>query len=224
MINISSDLIKLTQYPNEAYETYSLTSLTACSVFLLQEWNLLTSMENIVVLNHRLFPTKFLLVGWPQFPDANRTNRSILQMRPKYRNLAASITDQGVFLNEKGIAEAKAILSKLGPPKIGDEDSITIAYDTKSEQKAGKPRTVTPDDVIEKIKKSKLFKTYTDSKWPEARAIDLISLLGVYDHTPSREKKKRLESYKTASREVGDNEIQKFIEAIEDTFRGYLSR
>jgi hypothetical protein len=92
----------------------------------------------------------------------------------------------------------------LGSPKIGDKDLIIINHDVKAEQKSGRPRTVTPDDAIAKIRKSRLFKTYTESKWSEARAIDLISLLGVYDHTPSREKKNRLELLKTASREVGD--------------------
>ena len=224
MIKMSSDLLKLTPYPAEAYETYALANLTACSVFLLQEWKLLSNIENIVVLNHRLFPTKFALVGWPQFPDANRTNRSILQMRPKYRNLASSIRDKGVLLNERGIAEAKAILSKLGPPKIGDEDTITINYEIKAETGGKRPRTITSDDVIEKIKKSRLFKTYIEDRWSEARAIDLISMLGVYDHTPSSEKKNRLQLMKTAAREIRDIEIQNFIKAIEDSFSGYLSR
>jgi len=223
MIKVSSDLLKLTPYPSEDYETYALANLTACSVFLLQEWKLLTNIENVIVLNHRLFPTKFSLVGWPQFPDANRTNRSILQMRPKYRNLAASITDEGVFLNERGRDEATAILSKLGPPKIGDKDSIVVDYKVKSEQKSARPRTVTQDDVIVKIKKSRLFKVYAESRWSEARAIDLLSLLGVYDHTPVKEKRNRLEVFKTSARETKDIEVQNFIKAVEDTFSSYLS-
>jgi len=38
MVNAASDLLELKPYSNHVYERYALTSLTACSVFLLQEW------------------------------------------------------------------------------------------------------------------------------------------------------------------------------------------
>jgi len=223
MIKTSDDLLKLTPYPKELYESFALANLTACSVFLLQEWGLLTSLENICILNHHLFPTKFSMVGWQQFPDANRTNRSILQMRPKYRNLATSVTEKGVFLNERGIKEAKAILSKLGSPKFGGVDLIKIDPAFKAER-GERPRTIHAEDLILKLKKSKLFKMYSDSKWSEIEAIDLIGLLGVYDHTPSKEKKRRLRDFKNAAEELKDAEALEFIKALEDSFSVYLSR
>jgi hypothetical protein len=224
MIKTSADLLKLSPYPTEDYETYALANLTACSVFLLQEWGLLTSLENISVLSHRLFPTKFAMVGWPKFPDANRTNRSILQMRPKYRNLATSITGKGVFLNDRGIAEAKAILSRLGVPRIGGVHTIKIDPIVKAERGGKRPRTIHAEDLITKLKGSKLFKMFSDSKWSEVEAIDLIGLLGVYDHTPSKEKKRRLSEFKNAAQDLKDAKAMEFIKAIEDSFGKYLSR
>lgn len=223
MIKVTDDLLKLSPYPKESYETFALANLTAVSVFLLEEWSLLTSLENISILNHRLFPFKFAMVGWPQFPDAMRTNRSILQMRPKYRNLATSVTGKGVFLNDRGLKEARAILSKLGPPKLGEIELINVDVSVKVER-GGRPRTIHPEDLILKLKKSNLFKRYTEKKWSEVEAIDLIGLLGVYDHTPAKEKKRRLKEFKDAATELKDDEALEFIRAIENSFDNYLSR
>jgi hypothetical protein len=224
VINSPVDLLQLSPYPKEAYETYALANLTAYSVFLLQEWGLVTSLENVSVLNHRLFPTKFSMVGWPQFPDVNRTNRSILQMRPKYRNLASSVTDKGVFLNERGSGEAKAILLKLGAPKIGEKEAFRIQADFKAEPGGKRPRTVHPEDLIKRLKNSKLFQMYLASRWSEAEAIDVIGFLGVYDHTPSKEKKRRLREFETAATELNDTEASQFIQAVRNSFDAYLSR
>jgi hypothetical protein len=223
VLKAANDLLELRAYSNHAYEGYALTSLTACSVFLLQEWGLLTSFENIAVLNHRLFPRKFAMVGWPQFPDANRTNRSILQMRPKWRNLATSVTGKGVFLNEQGIMEAKSILFKLGPPKLGGASAVETLPVIKAER-GEKPRTIHAEDLVKKLKGSRLFRLYTESKWHDAEAIDLLGLLGVYDHTASKEKRRRLNEFKIHAKELGDAEALDFIKAIENSFRAYLSK
>jgi hypothetical protein len=65
---------------------------------------------------------------------------------------------------------------------------------------------------------------YSDSRWSEVEAIDLIGLLGVYDHTPSKEKKRRLRDFKNAAEELKDAKALEFIKAIENSFSAYLSR
>jgi hypothetical protein len=41
-------------------------------------------------------------VGWPEYPDAFRTNRSLLQGQPKYRNWLTGSASKGFSLNERG--------------------------------------------------------------------------------------------------------------------------
>ena len=81
---------------------FSMAHLTAYSVHWLTAWEIPTTYENISVLNARLFPAEFSLTGFPEFPDAMRTNRTLLQMRPKYRGFATSDPRRGVFLTDKG--------------------------------------------------------------------------------------------------------------------------
>ena len=68
-------------------KSISLTLLTAYSLYWLEEWMLPTTIEAISILNFKLFPSKFAMVGFPNYPDALRTNRSLLQLGPKYGNL-----------------------------------------------------------------------------------------------------------------------------------------
>ena len=98
------DLLGIDPKDRQVYEPFgfSLAHLTAYSISWLTTWEIPTTYENIIVVNGRLFPAQFALVGFPEFPNALRTNNSLLQMRPKYRGFATSDPRKGVFLTEKG--------------------------------------------------------------------------------------------------------------------------
>ncbi len=223
-IKSANDILALEAFPNESYEPIALTSLTAYSVFWLSEWGIPTSFETLAVLNFKLFPAKFAMVGWPQFPDFNRTNRSVLQMRPKYRNLATSITKKGVFLNENGIREAQALAARIGSPVSRGASVSGAEVAIPSVRGSHRARTIHPEDQIAKLKSSKLYQLYREGRWIEAEAIDLVNFLEVYDHTPSKEKVRRLTDYRQAAEELGDQEVQEFIDKVASTFHGYLHR
>lgn len=218
------DILDLVAFREKDYEVIALTSLTAYSTYWLVQWGLQTSLENLAVLNFKLFPSKFAMVGWPQFPDFNRTNRSVLQMRPKYRNLATSITKKGVFLNEHGVEEAQALVSRIGSPQLQDGSTPSLQFPIPSVRGSNRPRTVHPEDQIAKIKGSGLFKLHQDGRWAEAEAIDLVNFLDVYDHTPSKEKLRRLREFQQAAEQLRDEQVRKFLEQVASTFNSYLHR
>jgi hypothetical protein len=219
----SPDLLKVSPFGVEKYEELSLATLTAYSVYWLSQWGLPTTLENLAVLNYKLFPTKFALVGWPEFPDVNRTNRSVLQMRPKYRNFATSITDKGVFLNERGIAEAQSLVRRLGAPVLMDGSTPSVVPIARA-RGSGRPTTVHPEDLVAKIRKSRLFQMHSGDSWEEAEPIDLINFLEVYDHTPAAEKRRRVREFQMAANELKDAEVQEFVEALLLKFKSYLHR
>ncbi len=217
-------LLKLSPFPAETYEELALVTLTSYSAYWLTQWGLRTTLENVAVLNFKLFPTKFAMVGWPEFPDVNRTNRSVLQMRPKYRNFATSITNKGIFLNDRGIAEAQSLASRLGNPRLHDGSVPEVEAPIARVRGSGRPTTVHAEDLVAQVKKSRLFQTYKAGQWADAEPIDLINFLEVYDHTPSEEKRRRLRSFQMAANELKDAEVTRFLEAISGTFRSYLHR
>ncbi len=219
------DLLKLSPFNTSQYANYPLTTLTAYSVFWLHEWEIITSLENITVASHRMFPAKFALVGWPQFPDLNRTNRSVLQMRPKHRNLASSATAKGVFLNHNGIQEAKALIDRIGFPVYdGQPVASSVDVSIKVERGTGKARSVHSEDLLKTIHNSQLFNMFLQSRLHEAEAIHLIGLLGVYDHTPSREKKRKLKEFLNAAEDLHDEKTVEFLRIVAERFHKYLNK
>ncbi|OGU43028.1 MAG: hypothetical protein A2315_04200 [Ignavibacteria bacterium RIFOXYB2_FULL_35_12] len=219
------DLLKLISLEKKLYGNIALTSLTAYSIFWLKEWNIPSSIENISIVNAKLFPTKFAMVGWPEYPDVNRTNRSVLQMRPKYRNLAYSASDKGVFLNENGLNEAKALVNKFGAPDFLGKKKLNAEYSyEESERGKGRARSVHPEDAIKKIKSSILFNLYRDGMLDTAEAIHLIGMLGVYDHTPSKEKKRKIKEVIDFAKEIDDKEVQQFLIQAQEKFNRYLNK
>lgn len=220
----SQKLLNLAPFPTEKYEQLSLATLTTYSAYWLVQWGVPTTLENVAVLNFKLFPTKFAMVGWAEFPDVNRTNRSVLQMRPKYRNFATSITDKGIFLNERGIAEAESLLARLGPPIFHDGSTPVLEMPIPRVRGSGRPTTVHAEDLISQVRKSRLFQTYKAGEWAQAEPIDLINFLGVYDHTPSEEKRRRIRSLEMAADEVNDTEVKEFLLAVLSTFSRYLHK
>lgn len=56
------------------------------------------------------------MVGWPEYPDAFRTNRSLLQGQPKYRNWLTGAASTGFSLNDRGLQRAHDLIATLGPP------------------------------------------------------------------------------------------------------------
>src|SRR6266545_7704558 len=115
---VPRDLLQVDPKSTGTYRlhAFSLPHLTAYSIHWLTQWEIPTTYENISVLNARLFRAEFALVGFPEFPDAMRTNRTLLQMRPKYRGFATSDPRRGVFLTQKGREAAAKIMEAVGAP------------------------------------------------------------------------------------------------------------
>jgi len=219
-----NDLFKIRAFSEEKYQQYSLTSLTAYCVYWLHRWKVTTSLETVAVASHRMFPMKFGMVGWPEFPDITRTNRSVLQMRPKYRNLATSAVDKGVFLNQRGIEEAESLASRLGAPVIGDRAAEFVSRRAVRPELGKRARSVHPESDVAAVRSSQLFQMYVDSRFDQAEAIELVGLLKVYDHTPSSEKRAKLKRLLESATDVKDEEVAAFLHEVEQRFRRYLNR
>ncbi len=221
------DLLKICAFEESAYDSLALTSLTAYCVFWLREWQITPTLENLAVAALRMFPTKFAMVGWSEFPDITRISRSVLQMRPKYRNLATSVSAKGVFLNQRGIQEATSLVNKFGSPRFEGESSPARTGGSSARAELGRSirrRSVFPDDLVAQIHKSHLSHLYKEGKLDTSEAIDLIGLLGVYDHTPSEEKRRKLKDLVDAARELGDDKTMEFLATVKERFHKYLNR
>ncbi len=222
--NEPRDLIKVDPKPRDDTSAFSLVHLTAYSVHWLDMWRIPTTYENISVLNARLFPADFGMAGFPELPDGLRTNRSLLQMRPKYRGFATSNPRKGVYLTDKGRAEVARVIKAIGLPTLnGKPTNIeTIAVDPRAPKNKG--RSYNPAQDVEDRRSRLLFRRFKEGRFDETDVVHLLGLLGLYDHTPPVEIRKAFKELRDAADAVGDPEFLQFLDVVSDKFRVYLER
>ena len=198
--------------------------LSAYSVHWLNVWEIPTTYENVSVLNARLFPADFSLSGFPEFPDAMRTNRTLLQMRPKYRGFATSDPRKGVFLTEKGREAAAKVLATIGPPSFeGRAVTVGLIPETRSVPK-GKERTRNPAQIIADCKSKLLYRRFKEGRFEETDIVHLLGLVSLYDHTPPSEIQKELRLLHADAQATGDAEFLEFLDRVKDRFSQYINR
>jgi hypothetical protein len=219
------DLLKADAKEKKEYRGFSLVHLTAYSVYWLTQWGIPTTYENVSVLNGRLFPSDFSMQGFPELPDAFRTNRSLLQMRPKYRGFATSNPREGVYLTEKGKTEAFAVLTSIGPPSFEGKTvpAGTMEIDPRRPNK-NKEKSRNPAHIVQELRSKILFRRFKEGKMAEAEIVHLLGLLGLYDHTPPSELLSAFGRLRKDAEEVGDGEVLQFLDAVGERFRSYIDR
>src|SRR5437870_2173982 len=124
-----TQLDDISPFAGSNYEAIDLTGLAAFTLHWLQDRHLPTTFENIVVAAFKMFPAKFSLEGFPNYPDAARVGRTLLQLAPKYRNWARGSVQKGFILTESGLQKAKAVQQALatgapGSPRADAKRSI----------------------------------------------------------------------------------------------------
>ena len=223
-LNLSSERELLTVQPIPAarYENEQLAALTVYSIYWLRQWGLRPGVEAITVLNHKLFPTCFGMHSFPEFPDANRTMRSLLQCGPKYRGWLSGSNRRGYAITPTGQVLMEELLRRIGFPQIGN---VSLGRATEAPRQRLTKRTERSSDLdfkseIARLRASRLFERWTSSPLQDRDLIHVYSALGVFDHTPQAAKRQKLNDLKDAAKKAGDKDVEKLLENIEMVFPG----
>lgn len=217
-IEHESDLVTIAPKDLSLYADESLAGLTMYSLHWLQAWGLRRTIEAVTVLNWRLFPQKFSMLGYPQFPDAFRTNRSLMQGQPKYRNWLTGSPPKGYSLNERGKEIANELIQRLGVPSTvsGTElGAVPEIVKTVSDKRA---RTIEPERELARVRGTRLFDKWKTREMADRDLIHLHALLEVFDHTPKKVRDKRMSDLERAAGDTHDEEMTAFFKAVRDMF------
>jgi len=214
------ELLSVQAVPVARYENEQLAALTVYSIWWLRHWSLRPTVESITVLNHKLFPKKFGMDSFPEYPDANRTLRSLLQCGPKYRGWLSGSNKRGYVIAPSGQTLVEELLRRVGYPKVGD---LELGHATEAPRARTTVRKEMARDVdfkaeVQKLRESKLFDRWLNGPLQERDLIHLYSAFGVFDHTPAAAKAKKLSDLRHSAKRVADIEIEKMLDAVEDIF------
>ncbi|HZT29207.1 MAG TPA: hypothetical protein VFA33_04950 [Bryobacteraceae bacterium] len=219
------ELLNVRALPIERYENEQLAALTVYSLHWLREWGLRPTVEAITVLNHRLFPSRFGMDFFPDFPDANRTLRSLLQCRPKYRGWVSGTNKGGFALTPQGHALVLELLRRIGSPQVGN---IGLGEATEAPRKQRGVRKTIARDVdfkaeIAELRASRLFARWSEGPLQDRDLIHVYSAFGVFDHTPPAAKRQKLRDLRDSAQKAGDQDAERLLASVEETFPGLFT-
>lgn len=217
-IKQAKDLLTVAPKSSDSIKGVPLVNLIAYALYWIHEWDLSATFEAITVLSFRLFPSAFSLVGFPEFPDAARSTRSILQGQPKYRNVLTGTPTRGFHLNKHGAEIALELARRIGAPGVADGSTLGVLQARPVIDDGAQRRTIDPRAQVEHARKSRLFQKWVQSDVSERDVIDVHSMLGIFDHTPSKERQRLYKELYESAQQIDDTEMVSFLESIREMF------
>lgn len=210
--NVSSpiDFDKFKEFSFDAYSQIGLNHLLIYTVYTLQKDKQPVTFENIVVAAHKMFPAKFSLVSYPQYPDAARVQLVILHLGPKYVGWLTGKKKTAYHLNPRGLQavdEVNALLKGAVDKdmKLPGQNNLGISQDNIANRTAVETR-------FNHIKDSKSYQIYKEGRYADIEDVSLVwdafqLFISVDDSTKAETYQNLIDTVKR----VGDSEILQFL-------------
>jgi hypothetical protein len=204
----ASELDEIESYPAEVYMDVDLTGLTAFTLSWLQDRNIPTTFESVVVAAFKMFPNKFSLEGYSQYPDAARIGRTLLQLGPKYRNWVRGSVQKGFVLTESGRLKVEKVHRAL------ERKGQTVPIPKRSTVS----RTMDMAKELAPLEHSPLFDKWKLAQLEQGTSLELLNMLGAYAYTPPKALADRLAVLENAATHARRDDLADFLKAIKKTF------
>jgi hypothetical protein len=195
----TSILGRLKAYPPQRYEGLDLNRLVALSMDEVAHLGLSVTFEHIVVTAFRLFPKKFCLVGFEEYPDAARINRALLQLGPKYRNWAIGGAKKGYTLTPLGQGAVEQARKE-----------ISQGTSTVQRRESGIPRSFA-EQHAKSLRASDAYAAYKAGQGDDISEYDFCRLLHAMPSSPSQVLRENFETLMTCVRDTGSDDLSEFL-------------
>ena len=208
----------LKAYKPEKYSTdFTLDKLVTVGLLKLEEGKLVKSFDNVVVILHKLFPEKFSLITYPEYPDSIRVDNTLRLDAKKHSNYLTGNRVHGYELTSLG--------------KITAEDTL-IQLDSKN-SKIVKQRTDTQRNratrAIGGVGNSDAFKKFSTKQFREIDRFDICSFLHGTLETDDEKLLSNLKVLKRFAKDIGNlkeyEELSKktleFFDYVEKNWEGF---
>ncbi|MEW6355182.1 MAG: hypothetical protein AB1696_02560 [Planctomycetota bacterium] len=198
----------LEEFDSSCYEAIDLDRLVIYTAVELEKVGVTLFLENIVVAAFRLFPKKFSLPGYPEYPDSARVEKSLWRSRGKRRRWIGGKTPHGYLITDVTklvAAQTAEELSGVSAPKP------TIAS-----------RLRRREAILREVTNSPAYQKYVDGRVEMISRSDFCYLLqGTLDSSKDTLRDNLL-SLKEFARELGRMDLLKFLDGLEDRFKDFL--
>jgi hypothetical protein len=158
-MNTKETITTLVAVEHDKYQAVDLDRLVVYSMIKLAELGVELSLENIIVGAFRLFPKKFSLVGYMEYPDATRVEKALWRCKGKNRLWIGGKTTHGYVLTDRSRMIYRETEEQLDNPEIKEHKGPTrkrrkeaILWETRNSSayqkyKTGKVDSITDADI-----------------------------------------------------------------------------
>lgn len=182
------------------YEGIDLDHLILIAVQKVIDIGLPVSYENIVAAAFSLFPNKFTLIGYPEWPDGKRVHDAIFHCTYKSKQWLSGRKKHGYMFTEKGLRELERAKSWIEEPDLKDKK---VESKTRREEKLAKH-----------IEATKAYRKYIDEEIEKVGKSDLCEILQVTLDAPKKVSLNNLQALMSSMRLLGREDLIEFLSQI----------
>lgn len=212
--DLEFDADALPSFELDRYGHIDLNRLAVFAISYMQEHAIPVTFEYVVVTVYRMFPAKFALEGFPNYPDATRVNRALLQLRPKYRGWATGDVQHGFVLTETGTQVVEQTRRLL------DNPDLAAAAHKRVSPKA--PRTMLPAAELLEVERSRLYEKWKKGSSDEVDRYAIWELLQAYPYTPKEYLRDRLAHLRSQAHNLKRQDLVQFFEWVRKEYQAQL--
>lgn len=209
-MDIRKKINKLSAIDFKKYENIDLDHLVMYAISKLDEIGADLSYENTVVASFKLFPQKFSLLGYEEYPDSDRIRNCLNRCILKNRQWLGGKAQYGFFLTDRSkviIERSQELLNEIVINKTG----------TKS-------LTRRKEMILSEIKNSVAFSEFNSGNEDRITEGEVCYLLQGTLDTPRSILKQNLSILKIYSQELNNEEVIKFLDLIQTKFHIFLNK
>lgn len=199
---------KLRSFDASKYESIDLDRLVMYAVVQLEKLGVELSLENIIVASFKIFPKKFSLVGYPEFPDATRVEKSLWRCKGNQRRWLGGKTPQGYFISDRGRIISVQAEHQLANPGL--------------RKKKAPSKTRRKERILAEVTSSSAYAKHVQGKGDSISEAEFCFLLqGTLDSDRGM-LKDNFNSLKRIAEELERKEVSNFLTSIEQRFMKFL--
>lgn len=204
------DIRELEPHDAEKYKHIDLDRLVMFAAVKLDEMGIELSLENIIVGSYRLFPEKFSLFGYPEYPDATRVEKALWRCNKKNRRWIGGKTKLGYEVVERTRVIAGKIAKRLSvPPPQSDSPKTNTSRRRKAR-------------IIRDVENSSAYQKYKNNKIDEVSWADFCYLLQGTLDSSAEVLRGNLEALKNIIGQVGRDDLDRFVQDLENKYTDKL--
>ncbi|OGG40244.1 hypothetical protein A2118_03755 [Candidatus Kaiserbacteria bacterium GWA2_50_9] len=203
-------IVALKSYPTKSYESLDLDRLAVYALCVLDQKKIPMYFDYAAVALFKLFPGKFSMENFSQYPDTNRINKTLRRLTDqKRKNWATGTVENGFSLNELGREVGKQIAQILSSPN----QQMVPKTPTRS-----RGRSVIEE--TKEVKSSEAFKAWQAGE--EINNYQFLDFLKATPYVPGHLLAQHLMRLKDSATTTKDKEVLEFLEWLENRFKNLL--